>query len=206
MLNFLYNLIIEIIYILMENNLKCMKPGCGKQYTEAENNETACRYHSGKPIFHDIKKGWTCCNKLVYDWDEFTKLEGCEVSSHSNIKQDAEFFKSQTVNNAQKGIDKSEQVKIKSINDHEKEQKAKEEEKKKLEQDKPKEIIVNIHKFRKIKMVYTFAEIPAVFQRPTTLAITKKDSVSIMQVIQFSMIGKNFGLVVNKRLMIGTIL
>ena len=128
----------------MENKIKCMRPGCGKHYIEAENNDTACKYHPGKPIFHDIKKGWTCCNKIVYDWDEFTKLEGCEVSSHSNVKQEAEFFKSQTVSNAQKGIDNSQQVKVKSIDEHEKEQKAKEEEKKKLEQDKPKEIIVII--------------------------------------------------------------
>ncbi len=127
----------------MENKIKCMRPGCGKHYIEIDNNETACRYHTGKPIFHDIKKGWTCCNKIVYDWDEFTKLEGCEVGSHSNIKQDAEFFKSQTVTNAEKGIiNNPEPVKIKSIDDHEKEQRAKEEEKKKLEQDKPKEIIV----------------------------------------------------------------
>ncbi len=126
----------------MENKLKCMRPGCGKQYTESENNETACKFHPGKPIFHDIKKGWTCCNKVVYDWDEFTNLEGCEISSHSEVKQDAEFFKSQTVNNAQKGIDSAAPAKIKSIDDHEKEQKAKEEEKKKLEQDKPRIIIV----------------------------------------------------------------
>ncbi len=133
----------------MENKIKCMRPGCGKQYAESENNKTACKFHPGKPIFHDIKKGWTCCNKIVYDWDEFTKLEGCEVAAHSNIKQDAEFFKSQTVNNAHKGIERSEQVVVKSIDQHEKEQKAKEEEKKKLEQDKPKEIIVKNHNLEK---------------------------------------------------------
>jgi disease resistance protein len=131
----------------METKLKCMRPGCGKDYTETENNDKACYFHPGKPIFHDIKKGWTCCNKIVYDWDEFTKLVGCEISNHTNVKQDAGFFKSSTVDNAQKGIERSEQaeqVKIKSIDEHEKEVKRLEEEKKKLEADKPKEILVNL--------------------------------------------------------------
>ena len=54
----------------MENNSekKCFRPGCGKKYTDENNTETSCNFHDGKPIFHDIKKGWTCCNKLVYDW------------------------------------------------------------------------------------------------------------------------------------------
>lgn len=38
---------------------------------ESENGPEACNYHSGKPLFHDLKKGWTCCNMIVYDWDEF---------------------------------------------------------------------------------------------------------------------------------------
>jgi disease resistance protein len=126
----------------METKLKCMRPGCGKEYFEKDNTDTTCNYHPGKPIFHDVKKGWTCCNKLVYDWDEFTKLTGCEVARHTDIKQEAEFFKSSTVDNAQKGIDKVEKAPIKSINEYEKEVKKLEEEKKKLEADKPKEIIV----------------------------------------------------------------
>ena len=126
----------------MENKLKCLRPGCGKDYFEKDNNDNACSYHPGKPIFHDIKKGWTCCNVIVYDWDEFTKLQGCAVAAHSNVKQDAEFYKSSTVQNAQKGIDNSDQIKVKSIEDHERQQRNKEEEKKKLEVSKPKEIIV----------------------------------------------------------------
>jgi disease resistance protein len=129
----------------MESKVKCMRPGCGKEYTEGENTETSCHYHPGKPIFHDIKKGWTCCNKIVYEWDEFTKLVGCEVGRHSDVKQDAGFFKSSAVENAQKGIDKAEKVQIKSIDEHEKEVKRLEDEKKKLEAEKPKEVIVRIH-------------------------------------------------------------
>jgi disease resistance protein len=126
----------------METKLKCMRAGCQQEYIEADNNDTACHYHPGKPIFHDIKKGWTCCNKIVYEWEEFEKLVGCEVASHTNVKQEQEFFKSSTVQNAQKGLDKAEQVKVKSIDDHEKEVKKIEEEKKKLEAEKPKEISV----------------------------------------------------------------
>ena len=138
----------------MENELKCMKPGCGKKYTEESNSDTACNFHEGKPIFHDVKKGWTCCNKLVYDWDEFTKLVGCSSGRHSNVKQQEaqQFFKSNTVLNAQKGIDNQPntpvqtmptKVATKSIEDHEKEQKIKEEEKRKAEAEKPKVLIVN---------------------------------------------------------------
>ena len=45
--------------------LKCKRLGCNKPYDEAENGPEACAYHTGKPIFHDLKKGWTCCNIIV---------------------------------------------------------------------------------------------------------------------------------------------
>lgn len=48
---------------------KCKRHGCRQQYQDSENTDTSCNYHPGKPIFHDTKKGWTCCNKIVYDWD-----------------------------------------------------------------------------------------------------------------------------------------
>jgi disease resistance protein len=128
----------------MENfEKKCLRPGCGKKYFEESNTETSCNYHDGKPIFHDIKKGWTCCNKIVYDWDEFTKLVGCKNGKHSDVKQEAQFFKSNTVSNAQAGIDRQNfqmnanepiQNVTKSIEEHEREQKLKEEQKKKAEE------------------------------------------------------------------------
>lgn len=134
---------------------KCLRPGCGKKYQEESNTEESCHFHDGKPIFHDIKKGWTCCNKLVYDWDEFTKLVGCKTGKHSDVKQESEFFKSNTVSKAQAGIDKSNvggnnnnnnnlkvAAPIKTIEEHEKEQKIKEEAKKKAEEEKPKVLVV----------------------------------------------------------------
>lgn len=72
---------------MAETQLKCKRHGCRKEYKESENTETSCNYHPGKPIFHDLKKGWTCCNKIVFDWDEFEKLPTCAVAKHSNVKQ-----------------------------------------------------------------------------------------------------------------------
>jgi disease resistance protein len=129
----------------MDTKKICKRQGCRKEFTEIENSETACKYHDGKPIFHNLKKGWTCCNITVYDWDEFQKIQGCKVANHTSENQDTEFFKSQTVSNAEKGIQKfsNSEVKteVKSIQQYEEEQKRKEEEKKKLEQNKPREII-----------------------------------------------------------------
>lgn len=137
----------------MENpEKKCLRPGCGKKYLDSTNTEESCAFHDGKPVFHDVKKGWTCCNKIVYDWDEFTKILGCQKGKHSDIKQEAQFFKSNTISNAQAGIDNIKQgnninnipVKAtKSIEEHEKEQKLKDEQKKKEEAEKPKVLIVN---------------------------------------------------------------
>lgn len=106
---------------------KCTNLGCLKDYSEQDNTNGSCVYHDGKPIFHDIKKGWTCCNQIVYDWDEFTKLKGCRVGAHTDIKKDVSFFKSSSnikEDTTQTSIVK-EEVKpiIKDINEYEKEQK-----------------------------------------------------------------------------------
>lgn len=63
----------------------CKNNGCRKKYVEADNHEKACLHHPGKPIFHDTKKGWTCCNKIVYDWDEFQKLPHCAEGSFQTL-------------------------------------------------------------------------------------------------------------------------
>ena len=63
----------------MEEQKTCKHNGCRKKYFEKENTDGICQYHPGKPIFHDTKKGWTCCNKIVYDWDEFQKIPNCAV-------------------------------------------------------------------------------------------------------------------------------
>ena len=61
----------------MEQKRKCKRPGCKEYFEDSSNTGTSCVFHSGKPIFHDIKKGWECCGKIVYDWEEFEKIKGC---------------------------------------------------------------------------------------------------------------------------------
>lgn len=127
----------------MEEKKKCTRLGCQKEYFDKDNIEGGCHYHDGKPIFHDIKKGWTCCNVIVYDWDEFMKITPCKKGMHTNDdSKKTEFFKSQTVSNAQKGIENEEKgQKVLNIVEYEAEEKRKQEEKKKLEGEKPKEIV-----------------------------------------------------------------
>jgi disease resistance protein len=125
----------------------CTKQGCRKEYTDADNKENSCTYHDGKPIFHDIKKGWTCCNQIVYDWEEFMKIQGCKVGAHSNESvKETDFFKSSTVSTAEKGINNisnfnQNQPVVKDIKAYEEEQKKLDDEKKKKEAEKPREII-----------------------------------------------------------------
>lgn len=38
------------------------------------------------PFFHDVYKGWTCCNKKSVDFTEFLNIKGCQLSRHSNVK------------------------------------------------------------------------------------------------------------------------
>ena len=116
-----------------ETQKKCTHLGCGKLYYEKDNIEGACHYHDGKPMFHDTKKGWTCCNQVAYDWDEFQKLPPCKVGKHTDVPQGKmEFFKSDTVANAQRAIDKNEGNKVLNIDDFNAAEKKKNEEKLKL--------------------------------------------------------------------------
>ncbi|CEM04625.1 unnamed protein product [Vitrella brassicaformis CCMP3155] len=63
---------------------KCCNGGCNQEYEPDENHDTACRYHPGKPIFHDLKKYWSCCSNIVkYDWDEFMQIEPCAIGRHN---------------------------------------------------------------------------------------------------------------------------
>ena len=67
----------------VEESKRCKRGGCAKHYTESQNSGIACKFHPGKPIFHDIKKGWECCGAIVYDWESFEKIVGCQVGPHS---------------------------------------------------------------------------------------------------------------------------
>ena len=69
----------------------CANKGCKiRAFTDEENGPEACNFHNGEPIFHDLKKYWSCCNpkgeggknRIGYDWDEFMQLDTCQVGPH----------------------------------------------------------------------------------------------------------------------------
>jgi len=62
---------------------ECGRNGCGKTYTEAENTDVACHFHSGSILFHEGSKGWNCCTKRVLDFDEALALPGCTMGRHT---------------------------------------------------------------------------------------------------------------------------
>ena len=114
--------------------LKCTNLGCLKEYKEEENNDSACMFHDGKPMFHDIKKGWTCCNQVVYDWDSFQKLQGCRVGRHTIEKKDVTFFKNplnEIVDKPTSDVITQPTNVVKDIGEYEKEQKRIQDEKEK---------------------------------------------------------------------------
>lgn len=36
---------------------KCKNKGCGKEFKEKDNHDTACSYHPGPAVFHDRSRG-----------------------------------------------------------------------------------------------------------------------------------------------------
>jgi len=69
---------------LPEGCAKCVHWECKKMYVIAENNSKACKYHAGRPVFHDGAKWWTCCSagRKAYDWDTFMKIPKCRIGFH----------------------------------------------------------------------------------------------------------------------------
>jgi len=61
---------------------KCANNGCEATFTDEENNDTACIYHSGTAIFHEGLKGWSCCKKRVISFEEFMQIPGCSCGAH----------------------------------------------------------------------------------------------------------------------------
>ncbi|KAL2630542.1 hypothetical protein R1flu_015228 [Riccia fluitans] len=61
----------------------CKNQGCGKEFTEKENTDTACSYHPGPAIFHDRSKGWKCCDVHVKEFDEFLDIPPCTKGWHN---------------------------------------------------------------------------------------------------------------------------
>ncbi|KAL3688470.1 hypothetical protein R1sor_014779 [Riccia sorocarpa] len=61
----------------------CKNSGCGKEFTEKENTDTACIYHPGPAIFHDRSRGWKCCDVHVKEFDEFLEIPPCTKGWHN---------------------------------------------------------------------------------------------------------------------------
>mmetsp|Transcript_38763 Transcript_38763/g.84344 ORF Transcript_38763/g.84344 Transcript_38763/m.84344 type:complete len:220 (-) Transcript_38763:185-844(-) len=61
----------------------CKNKACGLKFKEKDNHDTACTYHPGPPIFHERKKGWGCCDKHAYDFDEFLSIPPCTKGRHN---------------------------------------------------------------------------------------------------------------------------
>jgi len=74
------------VVVDVDREQTCKNPGCGEKFRERENREDSCKFHKGKPIFHERNKGWSCCangKKCVYDFDEFLLIPTCSIGRHS---------------------------------------------------------------------------------------------------------------------------
>ena len=69
-----------------DGTAKCQRKGCGKSFLFEDNNDdAACVYHEGQPIFHDAVKFWSCCaDKKCYDFDSFLAVPGCAKGLHDD--------------------------------------------------------------------------------------------------------------------------
>uniref|UniRef100_A0A667WSZ7 Zgc:92429 n=1 Tax=Myripristis murdjan TaxID=586833 RepID=A0A667WSZ7_9TELE len=67
-------------------DLLCYNRGCGQRFDSDQNDDGACLFHPGVPIFHDALKGWSCCKKRTTDFSEFLSIQGCTRGRHSNEK------------------------------------------------------------------------------------------------------------------------
>ena len=68
-----------------DGTARCQRKGCQKQFIFENNEEGACTYHKGQPVFHDAIKFWSCCpNKKCFDFDEFLAVPGCGTGFHDD--------------------------------------------------------------------------------------------------------------------------
>ncbi|KAJ1984599.1 hypothetical protein H4R34_000571 [Dimargaris verticillata] len=75
---------------------KCTHRGCEQDFDDAANGPQACHFHSGKPVFHEGLKGWSCCDKRVTSFDAFLQIPGCCTGAHSVAPIDSVTFSSTT--------------------------------------------------------------------------------------------------------------
>jgi hypothetical protein len=63
----------------------CLHRGCNASYVDANSRQAECFYHPGRPVFHDMSKGWSCCRRKVLEFDDFLKIEGCTSGRHKFV-------------------------------------------------------------------------------------------------------------------------
>eukprot|EP01113_Clastostelium_recurvatum_P041007 TRINITY_DN6453_c0_g1_i2.p1 TRINITY_DN6453_c0_g1~~TRINITY_DN6453_c0_g1_i2.p1 ORF type:complete len:331 (-),score=84.54 TRINITY_DN6453_c0_g1_i2:5-955(-) len=69
--------------------IECTNNGCNQKFTLSDNHPEACLFHPGVAVFHEGRKGWSCCKRRVDSFDEFLDIPGCASGSHSDAKPQA---------------------------------------------------------------------------------------------------------------------
>ena len=65
-------------------NVTCRRRGCNAVSPAASmvlREGEKCVFHPGQALFHEGSKGWTCCKRRVLEFDEFMKIEGCNIKT-----------------------------------------------------------------------------------------------------------------------------
>ncbi|KDR81478.1 hypothetical protein GALMADRAFT_239443 [Galerina marginata CBS 339.88] len=72
----------------VEVGTACRRKGCQTTFVSDEVNRhgdgegTVCRYHPLPPLFREGSKGYLCCKRKVLEFEEFLKIEGCQIGRH----------------------------------------------------------------------------------------------------------------------------
>jgi len=68
--------------IAEDGSATCANLACQQKFNVVDNHDCACQHHPGPLIFHDCKKGYACCKRTTYDFDDFLKLPTCATGPH----------------------------------------------------------------------------------------------------------------------------
>jgi hypothetical protein len=67
----------------------CKRTSCKYRLDDAapagREQQPACLYHPGAPIFREGSKGYTCCKRRVLDFDDFLKMDGCRTAESGHL-------------------------------------------------------------------------------------------------------------------------
>jgi disease resistance protein len=74
---------VEVADIAEDGSTVCGNAGCRMKFNVNDPRDPSeCHYHASPPVFHDGKKGYSCCNVHVYDFDDFMAIPTCAVGTH----------------------------------------------------------------------------------------------------------------------------